>query len=268
MLTWKSIMGICSILSMILIISFGQATGDTYRYVDVDGVILVTNGVQKPGFKQFVDEKDRYEKSNLYSYYVVIGPFKNLKVATRIHEKLNTNGVENFIYKETTGKYIVWFGNFLNREEALKKAQDLKEAKLINEFKVLPSVKYVERKKSKLTQVAQRMEISIKSKYFNKQLQPKCFIEEETGRKMIWCTLLFPGEFTTGNVPMRYVHDIQAITGNIATEFRNDKSPESFSIQAQVNVNGDKTPVCNFIYNKELDQLTYDSIICITDFSF
>jgi hypothetical protein len=78
-------------------------------------------------------------------------------------------------------------------------------------------------------------------------------------RRYVTCNMFFPGKYSVGNVPMRYVHYIESVSLNVARSFRGPSTapaPSSYQIMALVNVEGDYAPVCSFIYDKEFDSIT------------
>ena len=84
----------------------------------------------------------------------------------------------------------------------------------------------------------------------------ECHYDRDTGvRRYVTCNLFFPGKYSVGQVPMRYVHHIESVALNVARSFKQG-DPASFQIMALVNVEGDFSPVCSFIYDKEFDTLT------------
>ncbi|MEE9910552.1 MAG: SPOR domain-containing protein [Deltaproteobacteria bacterium] len=271
----------------ICVVSFAlcyQAHGDIYRCVNDDGVAYLTNTTLKPGCKKILlENKDSSEKdsnenniSNSFDYYVEIGPFKDLDEAKNLKKKLNANGIETHYYKKHKGKYILWLGNFLTRDEAREKAQKLNDAKLIGRFKIFPPEKVypaqaVESGNSRLKQQAKKMELAIWSAARNmgygtraelsrKWIQPKCDVKpDEHGKIGIACSLRFPKNYSIGYMDykdMREYHNIQALTRDLAVAFARNEIRESFWIESSAKFNGKYMLVCGFYYNKNLDSLT------------
>lgn len=102
----------------------------------------------------------------------------------------------------------------------------------------------------RLKQIAKKMELAIKKIYSNDKFKTKCFFDDG-----IKCSLSFPAA-PSGTVPLRHIHEAQALTRDIAYGFAGIKSPESFWIQSFVKMYDSNMLVCKFFYSKDFDSMT------------
>jgi hypothetical protein len=72
------------------------------------------------------------------------GAFSNLGNAVRFTESLQKLGLEPYYFKDDSGLYKVRFGNFISRDLALARANDLLESSLIEEFYIIGPDDYQE----------------------------------------------------------------------------------------------------------------------------
>jgi hypothetical protein len=263
------------LLAVFIVSDFNvQAHADIYRYIDPNEVVHMTD-VPLPGYKKFVagkknnpspdnDVVQREQKDDFYGYYIQMGPFQNIKEAEKLRIRLQHKGIEAFSFKQRKGKFAVWFGNFSTQEKAQAEAKNLVSEKIIGKYFISsPQEAYpvqpIELNKSKLTREAKKMANVLKSMHSIMKFRSECVFkagEMANIQDSVACSMYFPGDYAVGNVPMRYVHDIEAFTQKTAVSFTRTKSPVSFVLQALVKVDGDYVPLCYFMYVKEFDSLT------------
>jgi hypothetical protein len=126
---------------------------------------------------------------------------------------------------------------------------NLPGAKLKQSYPAPTPEQQIKANNQKLTQMSKKMELVIRRAYPN-QFQTTCYAKDN----LVFCRLRFPGNYSIGNVPQRYLHEMQEIAHGIAIAFRRDYAP-SFWIQPQVKVGGDYDLVGNYIYDEVFDSL-------------
>lgn len=74
-------------------------------------------------------------------YNIQVGAFKNMENAGRLVDKLNTQGVDAFLYKDG-GYYKVRFGNYSSLQTARKRGNALKNKGIIDTFFIVTPESY------------------------------------------------------------------------------------------------------------------------------
>lgn len=70
-------------------------------------------------------------------YTIQVGAFSNMSNAVRFTEKLQTQGLNAYHFRHDSGLYKVRFGNYISKDFARKKAENLKTAGLIEEYYIV-----------------------------------------------------------------------------------------------------------------------------------
>ena len=97
--------------------------------------------------------------------------------------------------------------------------------------------------------------LSMKNVRPDKDAVSKCSYNNDLGRYYITCSIYFPDKNVQGGALSRYIHDIESYSAKLASTLRSEGAP-SFLIQSLLNHNNLTTPICNFIYDKEVDQIS------------
>jgi len=207
------------------------------------------------------------------SYSIHVGAYAEEKNAESLAVKLQAKGIDAFYFKRDNGVYAVRFGNYPTRDAAREAAKRLVADKVIGSYfiaspntrpKETNSKQLTETEDSKLAREAKRIANIIRSQQVSVKFYSECSVSH-TPVPHIICNMFFPTAL--GN--MRYVHEIEAFTLDLATSFARDYSV-SFEIYAimkdrgdkaaaikvkQSQVKGDFIPVCAYAYWKEFDRL-------------
>lgn len=80
-------------------------------------------------------------------YTVQVGAFSRVENASRLSDTLRGQGIDATYFVAGKGLYKVRFGNFSSRAEALKKAESLKAAGVIDDFYIVNPTDYAAAKK-------------------------------------------------------------------------------------------------------------------------
>jgi len=102
-------------------------------------LILLTGGcggiaVVSPGSRQVVPEKRRLAHMR---YSIQVGAFSNLDNAVQLNESLNSHGLNAYYFVHETGLYKVRFGDFPSKETARRKAENLRDAGVIDGYYIV-----------------------------------------------------------------------------------------------------------------------------------
>jgi cell wall-associated NlpC family hydrolase len=84
----------------------------------------------------------RNKPLELMGYTIQVGAFAKVENAVRLTDNLKKNGLEATYFKATDGLFKVRFGNFSTKEDARLKAQNLKDARVIEVFYIVKPEDY------------------------------------------------------------------------------------------------------------------------------
>jgi NlpC/P60 family/SPOR domain len=81
-----------------------------------------------------VEPVSQKKSLELMGYTIQAGAFAQVENAARLTETLKSNGLDATYFVASDGIFKVRFGNFITKEKARQRAQNLKEAGIIQEF--------------------------------------------------------------------------------------------------------------------------------------
>jgi hypothetical protein len=99
-------------------------------------------------------------------YTVQVGAFAVVENASRLSDTLRGRGIDATYFVAEKGLYKVRFGNFSSRAEALKKAESLKAAGVIDDFYIVKPTDYAASKKQQYGEAYLREELIRTAKSF------------------------------------------------------------------------------------------------------